>query len=256
MLDASRPVRLTRVAEPRLQSRCLLRYRGADASLDARTIGGELAGTLVRTVAADAIDARGVTYSCPAGVARYEMRTLGAIAAAGIRLGPDDALTWDTVPQAPGTCTLAAEAVELGTRTITDGGILALSIDAGTGARLVLDSTGTHYRGLLHNGTTSVSVTLSGATPALGERFRLAMHVDARVPSATTLQLFLAIGESAAVVAQTAVSSPIALPAAWATDARFRANRTSASSPRGDTWLRDAWCCPDLVPIGELRQWT
>jgi hypothetical protein len=261
-LDRTRVVRLSREAVPRLQSRCLFRWRGRDASLAARTIGGYLTGTLSRAVGATALDSLGATYTCPAGVARHEVRLVtdplqrAAVPVCGIRYGPDDAHTFSPVVQAPGPFTFAVDAINLGGLAIADGGVIALSPDAGTGARIVIDSTGSHFRATLDNGSDSRVVTLSGTAPAVGERFRLAMQAERVLPTSLRIRLLLSIGGSTGIVAQTAWSSAIAEPSAWAAGSVYRINRAHATSPRGHWFIRDAWRIPAVVSLEQLAEWT
>jgi hypothetical protein len=248
MLDRSVATRLAREAPPALVSRCLLRFSARDTSLDARTIGGALAGTLTRAASATATDSLGVSYTCPNGVARWDVR--GGLV--GLRLGTADDLAWAPSQWRPQAVTLGVDLTNTGGRTITNGGVLSYAIDAGTGARLVLDSSGTNYRLTHHNGTSSVTATLAGTALASDARGRLIgwLRADGAV------RLGLALGVSGELSDVTAWSSTLTLASAWPAGARWRANRLGSGGTRGDCWLRDAWVLPhDGIGLRELDWW-
>jgi hypothetical protein len=229
-------VRLTREAAPRLHTRCLFRWRARDASLDARTIGGILRGTLTRSASGAAVDSLGQSYTCPEGVARWDVRE----GATGLRLGTADDLAFESAAWKPQAVTLAVELANTGGRTIADGGVIAYSIDAGTGARLVLDSSGSNYRITHDNGSTSVTSTLTGTGLASEERGRLI----AWLRDDGAVRLGMARGEARELTALTAWSSTLALAEAWPSGARWRVNRTGSAGTRGDQWLREVWVLP------------
>ena len=60
--------------------------------------------------------------------------------------------------------------------TTANAGLVYLGNDGQTGARLILDSSGTNYRATIHNGTTSQSVSLATATPTTGQMARLLLQ--------------------------------------------------------------------------------
>lgn len=171
---------LFRALPPRLSPRglerrslCLFHWAADDVSLDALT--GH-PGTLTRTSSATALDATGGSYTAPHSMPRWEGRTLQGVDRVGLRLSTDD-LIWSMIGR-PRALTLYAHLVELGTRTTANAGLVYLGNDGVSGARLVLDSDGTHYRATWHNGTDSDSATLTGVTPSSGTEAELCWRIS------------------------------------------------------------------------------
>lgn len=245
---------LTREATPRLESRCLFRWRGRDAVLDALTIGGVLPGTLTRSGSANAVDSAGATYACPPHAPRWEVRDLSASVGTrdtvGLRVTSDD-VVWPSTIWLPAACSVAVDLVNEGGRTISGGGVIYYGRDDATGARLWIDSDGTNYRFTHHNGTSSVSATLATATPATGTRATLLGELRAD----GAVRLSLAVGGSRSATS-TSWSSTLALASAWGAGARWRLNRVGSAGTQGDAWIADAWAIPTLVTIGQLAEWV
>lgn len=165
------------------------------------------------------VNAVGGTYTAPATLPAYEI----ANNTLGVNLGTSDVLRSNTaigwLPQ-----DLSGELlfVERGARVGTAGDTL-LSIagdDPGTGVRLFLDTTGSaggFYRLTYHNGTSSVTATLTSGQPTAGQLVRLRW-----LWSATGLTLRQSINGAAFT---SATSGALALPAAFAAGTRVRIGR-------------------------------
>jgi hypothetical protein len=145
-----------------------------------------------------------------------------------------DDLAWPVL-WTPRTASLLVECSEAGTRTTAGAGLLYLGNDAQTGARWTIDSSGTNYRATVHNGTTSVSATLSTATPTTGQGARLLMQVE---DNGTTwrVRLILSIAGVAGET-DTGWSSTITRAAMFGTTTQLRLNRVGSAGTQGSTWV-------------------
>lgn len=106
----------------------------------------------------------------------------------------------------------------------------SISNDATSGARLILDSTGTYYRLRHHNGSTEVTVTLASA-PTGGDSV---IHWG-WVFADGSIQLFQNINNVA--ITNTAASSANALASAWGSTARVRMSALGTTAGASQ-WLR------------------
>ncbi|MFN7611545.1 MAG: hypothetical protein ACK5QX_11525 [bacterium] len=164
------------------------------------------------------VNAVGGTYTAPATLPGFE----SANNTLGLNLGTADVLRGPVVGWLPQELSGEMLFVERGARVGTAGDTL-LSIagdDPGTGVRLFLDTTGTasgFYRLTYHNGSTSVSATLSSGQPTAGQLVRLRW-----LWSAAGLTLRQSINGGAFT---SATSGALALPAAFAAGTRVRIGR-------------------------------
>lgn len=227
-------------------SRCLFHWRRTDLSLDALT--GH-AGTLTRTTAGSATDQAGTALTVPHSLPRWDARDTDADSVretVGLLLGTADALTWPWGGR-PRALTAYVELVEAGTRTTSGAGLLYLGNDAATGARFYLDSTGTNYRAVYHDGSSSVTSTLATGTPASGARAELRATLAAN----GAVQLGLAVGGGAEAVAT--ASSGLALAAAWGTGVRLRANNVGSGGTSGTVVLLTVKLAAGARTLDQMR---
>jgi hypothetical protein len=164
---------------------------------------------------------------------RWESRTWGASSRLGLRMAADD-LSWP-VSFTPRTMTVVVEMSEAGTRTTAGAGLFYLGNDAVSGARWQIDSTGTLYRATIHNGTTSVSVTLATAVPTTGQAARLTMQVE---DDGTNWRVRLVNDVVASAgEEETGWSSTIARATTFGSTTRARLNRVGSAGTQGSTWV-------------------
>jgi hypothetical protein len=215
---------------PDVRARALFRWQARALTTTAIT-GQE--GALVRAATGTAVDSTGATYTAVHSMPRWESRTFGDGARVGLRLAADD-LAWPVL-WTPRTASLLVECAEAGTRTTAGAGLLYVGNDAQSGARWTLDSTGTNYRATVHNGTTSVSATLSTATPTTGQGAYLLMQVeDTGTTWRVRLLLSLPSGFGETV---TGWSSTIARAATFGAAPQLRLNRVGSAGTPGSTWV-------------------
>lgn len=215
---------------PEVRARALFRWQARLLTTTAIT-GHE--GALTRAATGTAVDSTGATYTAVHSMPRWESRTWGGGARLGLRMAVDD-LAWP-VSCTPRTMTVVVEMSEAGTRTTSGAGLFYLGNDGITGARWLIDSSGTDYRATIHNGTTSVSATLTTAVPTTGQAARLTMQVE---DNGTTWRVRLlrdVVGSSGE--ADTGWSSTIARAATFGASTRVRLNRLGSAGTQGSTWV-------------------
>lgn len=207
------------------------------------------AATLTRASTGTILDSNGATITVGHSMPRFESRTWTTDPAIGLRLAADD-LTYpcEWVPERG---TLYVSFAEAGTRTTANAGLAYIGNDAVSGARLILDSTGTNYRATIHNGTTSVSVTAASATPTTGQPCHALLQLD---DDGMDWRIRLILDVPTATGDEwTAWSSTIARAATWGSGAKARANRTGSGGTQGSTWLRDWGWWPGLVTLADVQ---
>lgn len=235
-----------RVTAPTLISASRFRWQARRGSLDA--ISGQT-GTLTRAATGTAVDIAGTTYTAGHSMPRWESRDFssgGARYELGLRMAADD-LTWPC-NWLPETASLLVDFAEEGTRTTAGAGLVYVGRDDQTGARLILDSSGTNYRATIHNGTTSQSVSLATATPTTGQPARLLLQLE-DTGGNQRVRLTLRVGGSDTT---TAYSATVTRAAAWGTGALLRANRVGSAGTQGSTWLRQIAWAPGLLSLDEM----
>ena len=236
---------------PVVLSDALFRWQARYSSLDAIT--GQV-GTLTRAATGTAVDASGATYTAVHSMPRWESRDWsggGVRDALGLRLVADD-LTWD-FNAAPVAGTLYLEGAEVSTVS-GSGGLLYLGNDAQSGARVKVDSTGTYYRSVLHNGTTSDTVTLGTAIPATGQVFRLAVQIQESDDGTQWRQRLIVDTLRDDGEVATDWGSYITKPTAWGTTTRIRVNRAGSAGTQGSTWVRDVAYHPTLLTLDDCAR--
>jgi hypothetical protein len=137
--------------------------------LTLRALTGQ-AGTLTRTTTAAPTDSHGVARTVVHSQPAWQTDTTHG--RTGLLLGSTAHLAWP-LPLIPQAMCGMVEFIELGTISTAGAGLFYIGHDGVTGARLVLDATGSQYRLTHHNGSASVAVTMSGTAPAAGQRVRL-----------------------------------------------------------------------------------
>lgn len=236
-----------RTTAPVIATRSRFRWQSRRASLIALT--GQV-GTLTRAATGTAVDANGASYTAVYGAPRWEMRDYlasGTRRELGLRLAADD-LEW-TYNGVPETGTLAFAFSENGTGTTLNAGLVYLGNDAQTGARLWVTSDGTRYRATIHNGTTSVSVTLASLSLTTGDAARGVVQLN---DDGTNWSIKLIVRKLVGGTEEaTAFSSTIARAATWGATTKIRANRVGSAGTQGSTWLREIAWDAGLLTIDE-----
>lgn len=144
-----------------------------DATLVARS--GQV-GVLTRTTAAAAVDDYGVSDTCVHSECRWEKVDTNGDSVRdrfGLLL-TTDLVKWPTFFDAVALSGMV-QFIERGTVGTASAGLFYLGNDGVTGARLFIESTGTYYRFVSHNGTSSKTSTLAVA-PTSGQEVRLRWH--------------------------------------------------------------------------------
>ena len=127
-------------------------------------------GTLTRAATAAPTDGNGVARTVVHSQPAWQTNTTHS--RTGLLLGTNANLAW-ALPVLPQAMSGMVEFVENGTVGSAGAGLFYLGNDGATGARLYLDSTGTQYRLTHHNGSSSVTATMTGTAPTTGQRVRL-----------------------------------------------------------------------------------
>lgn len=151
------------------RSRFILSWQARGLSLDADT--GQ-PGTGSFAASANVVATDGTTVAGVAGMPRWQVLDLEAGIAGrespSLWLGSPDTLSWSVSP-ALGGLTLALRFVQPASFPASGKGLLYLGNDGVSGARWYLDSTGTQYRVTHHNGSSSVTSTMTGTAPTSGQ---------------------------------------------------------------------------------------
>lgn len=232
-------------AELELVSRCIAHWRGEDLRVD--LVNGQ-PGTFTRAATATVYDSNGVAFTLPNFRPRFEPRDWlagGSRTHMGLLLGATDRLSWaaDWRPRALG---FYVEFIEAGTVGIANAGLWSVTNDAVTGARLVLDSTGSAYRLRHHNGTSEITVTL-GSAPTTDQRVVLRGYLY----SDGSVQLWQSINGAAETA--TARSAGNTLAATWGATARLRLNSVGTGNA-GSVWVKRLRLVPGLPDATTLAR--
>lgn len=184
------------------------------------------AGTLVRAATATAVDDVGTSGTVFHSQPAWERVDTDADAIRdrmALKLGAD-LLSWPFQPT-PAAMAGIVEFIERGTVGVADAGLFYLGNDGVTGARLYIESTGTVYRLVYHDGSTAVTSALAAA-PSTGDLVRLQWTIGA----GGIVQLSQSIAGAAWTTA--AASAAQALPATWgAGAAKLRLNSVGTGNP-------------------------
>lgn len=232
-------------ADLEIASRCIYHFRGDDHSLIPLT--GQLP-TFSRAATASIVDSQGNAFTAAQHQAAFEPRDWDNDTVReqmGLLLGTSDRLNY-AADWSPKAFAFWHEFIQVG--SMPSGGIAHWTItnDAVSGARLVIDSSGSYWRATHHNGSTSQTVTLAVA-PASGNRVVLWGQVYAD----GSIQLWQTINEGAAT--NTARSSANALASSWGTGARLRIG-ASGTGNYGSQWLKRLRLVPGLPDLQTLSR--
>jgi len=222
-----------------LASRHAWNWVARTAKLDALS---EQVGRVTRTTTATGTDSFAAPYTAVHSEATLTYHAGQDLV--GLLLGPDDSADW-TVPILPQASCGMVRFIENGTLAIASAGVFYIGLDAATGARLYIDSTGTQYRLTYHDGSTPVTSTMSGTAPTTGQlvelRWRLA--ADGKV------KLWQTINSGAETAATE--SAGLTLAAAWgATTVRLNSVGTAN---KGNNLFLGAVLDPGDLSIDLLR---
>ena len=217
-----------------LLSRCIFHARYGDCTLSPLT--GQLP-TFTRAATANVVDALGtaftVGHSVPAFEPRDWLRT-GTGTHHGLLLGSSDRLTYPAEFRPRVTSGWLAF-MQVAAVPAENVALFSVTTDAATGARLVLDSSGTAWRLTHHNGAAGVTATLSNA-PVAGDSVILywTLFDDGSV------QLWQIVNFGvASATARTAAPTSGTLAASWGTSAKIRLG-ASGTGNYGALWVRSA----------------
>jgi hypothetical protein len=210
-------------------SRCMFSWESPDlheAGLVART--GQI-GVLARASATTATDrngnSRAVAYHQPA----VEMLDLDEddIRETPSLLTDADLVAWPVLFGLR-DMEIYVRFIEVGTIGTSGAGLIYLGNDAVSGARLFIQSNGTHYVLSHHNGTSAVTST-AAAAPTAGQLVELVATFNAD----GSVQLTQAI--NAGNPASATASAAHTPAAAWGATTKLRANSTGTGGTTGET---------------------
>lgn len=232
-------------------SRCLHHYRAADCTVN--TVDG-VVGTHTRSTTAGLTDNYGAGFLHGNHIPIFENYIDGyagnangfgrgaLIKANYLRIPSTDRLYFDVGwrPQAFGFYLEFFTGVSSGTQAL-----LSITNDSASGARFVLEWATTHYRLRHHNGSTEVTVMLSGTTPVAGNRCYLWGYLY----SDGSIQLWQSVNEGTAT--NTARSIANTLNSAWASGAKLRYSSLGTASG-SDAYHRVVKLVPGLPSLAQM----
>lgn len=226
-------------------SRCLFHFDVATAVRDASS-GAFVAesghtAVLARGATASPADSNGTTYTAQFVQPAYECRDWlngGSRQSFGLLTGTSDRLPFSVAfrPKAMGGY---AEFIEVA------GATFCLSNAAVSGARLVIDKTGSVYRITHHNGTSSVTATMV-QTVAAGNRIRLRWQLNAT----GSVQIWQSINEAAET--GPSASATLALATTWAASSSVYVNALGTGTA-GAMWLRKVKFVAGTPTLAQLQ---
>jgi hypothetical protein len=215
-----------------ITSRCMVHWWAPDLSTHAPRTGH--VGLFTRGATGTFVDQRSVSMTAVHAEPRWERRD-GRM---GLLMTAADRLRFGSATGGLGVRAIAQagllEIMESGARTTANATLFYLGNDAISGARLYLDTSGTYYRITFHNGTTSVTATLTAGQPMPGDTVLLRWQLyDDR-----SVQLWQSINGAAETA--TNRTSGIAAPSASAFGATTyaRLNSRGSASNGGAGWYR------------------
>lgn len=192
------------------------------------------------------LTATGGTWTAPASVPGYEHKTLLGASRMVLTMDTSDRVVFP-LGWGPQMFSGWLRFVETGARTVANSTLVSLAgNDPTTGVRFYLDTSGIYYRLTYHNGTASVTATLTSGAPTAGQ------VVDLRWQWAANgaLSLWQSINGGAET---TATSSALALPAAWASGAALRLNRRGLTANPGKMSFRSLVLAPGALTAAQLQ---
>ncbi len=194
-------------------------------SLDA--LSGQV-GTLTQGGSVNTTDSFGATVAVLYGQPPWSY--VSGQLVTGLLLGTSTkTLKW-TVNILPQAMCWMIDFVENGGLGTASGGVAYLGIDAATGARVYIDSTGTQYRATYTDGTTTRTCVMTGTAPTSGQRVRLRLILSAT----GTIQLGQSINGGAETLP--AASAATTLPATWGGTV-FRLNAVGTANYGANIYL-------------------
>jgi hypothetical protein len=199
-------------------SYAILHAEFGDLTLKARS--GQVA-TLTRAATATVTESRGVnTFTLGHHVGAFEprdWRRTGARTHGGLLVGVNDRVHYPANFR-PSVCAGRLAVMMVGAMPSVGTALFSISIDAGTGARLVIDASSTAWRITHHNGVAQVQAAVPNA-PVSGDsvELRWQLYEDGSV------QLWQGINFAAETTSgRTVAPSSGALASSWGTGARVR----------------------------------
>lgn len=229
-------------------SAAILHVAFGDHTLRARS--GQVAA-FSRAATASVTDSLGTSYTLGHHVPAFDTRDWlrsGARTHVGALIGVSDRLHYPANFR-PAVCGFRLALMMTGAMPAANIALWSISIDAGTGARLVLDSSGTFWRLLHHNGSASVTATLAVA-PVSGDSVELRgqLYADGSV------QLW----QSVNFATETATSRTVApasgppLASSWGVGARVRFGAMGTGN-YGSYWAQE-FCLLRGIPTPRQLQ--
>jgi len=158
----------------------------------------------------------------------------------GLRIGgaPDEDLRFPvTFPVE--TATLLVDFVEITHRTTSNGFLLYLGNDAGTGARLTIGGNGTNFEAILNNGSTTTTASLSTGTPVAGTAARLALQLEDGGGTIRARLLLEILGTAG--VTTGSWSTAITRPTSWGSATKLRLNGAPTGGGAEGVYLQVAY---------------
>lgn len=194
------------------------------SAIDLAAVSGQ-AAHFSRAGTRTAIDSQGVTRTLIDGQPAHEWVDLDADSVRetpGLLFGSADRLWYDMLLH-PTDIVLYAEFVERGSLA-AGGAVLYVGNEAGTGARILLESTGTQYRLTYTDGTTTRTSTMTGTAPVNGQRVQLTGTLSAAGVAQVRQRINGGTETSAAA------ATALALPPAWGGTRAYVASRGNAAA--------------------------
>lgn len=191
-------------------------------------------GTFARgATLASVSDYAGATYTAVNAQPAWESRdwtASGTRQSLGLRMGTSDRLAFPTTLR-PMAMAGLLEIIETGARTSAGNTLFAIRNDAATGAGMFLDTTGSFYRLVYTDGTTTRLIPLTSGAPVAGDRVQFTWELS----GTGVLTFYQSINGGATT---SAAGAALALPSAWATSASIRLNSESPTNNGAQGWYR------------------
>lgn len=233
-------------ADLEIASRCIYHFRGDDQSLMPLT--GQVPA-FSRAATASIVDSLGTAFSAARHQPAFEPRDWDNDTVReqmGLVMGISDRLDYpaDWTPKA---FAWWHEFIQVGSMPSAGVALWSITNNAVSGARVVIDSSGTYWRATHHNGSTSQVITL-GVAPASGNR----VIQWGQVYADGSIQMWQSINEGAAI--NTARSSALTLAASWGSGtARLRIG-ASGTGNYGSQWIKRLRLAPGLPDLQTLSR--
>jgi len=197
---------------------------GDFSDIDLAAVSGQ-AAHFSRLGTRSATDSQGVTRTLVDGQPAHEWADLdtdGVRETPGLLMGSTDRLWYDMLLH-PTDIVLYAEFVERGSLA-AGGAVLYVGNEAATGARILLESSGTQYRLTYTDGTTTRTSTMTGTAPVTGQRVQLTGTLSAAGVSQVRQRI------NGGTETGPAPAAALALPPAWGGARAYVASRGNAAA--------------------------